>query len=128
MGPMPITYDRLDSLFQQAKNDYPLSNKTIEKFNELDDFVIANFKLAFGNRILKQMSNFVPCYVACGGTELQAVDYIFESKILKKFEVLNVAFLRDELLALDKELTNLFGRTEFKKSRKKIQDLLKMNG
>ena len=100
----------------------------MDKFAELDDFVIRNFKLAFGNRILKQMSNFVPCYVACGCTELQAVDYIFESKILKKFEVLNVAFLRDELLALDKELTNLFGRTEFKKSRKKIQDLLKMNG
>ena len=39
-----------------------------------------------------------------------------------------VAFLRDELLALDKELTTLFGRAEFKKSRKKIQDLLKMNG
>ena len=102
---MPITYEKLHELYEQAKNDYPL-----------------------GNRILKQMSNFVPCYVACGGTELQAVDYIFESKILKKFEVLNVAFLRDELLALDKELTNLFGRTEFKKSRKKIQDLLKMNG
>ena len=128
MGPMPITYDRLDSLFQQAKNDYPLSNKTIEKFNELDDFVIANFKLAFGNRILKQMHSFVPCYVACGGTELQAVDYIFESKILKKFEVLNVAFLRDELLALDKELTTLFGKSEFKRSRQKIQSLLKMNG
>ena len=125
---MPITYEKLHELYEQAKNDYPLSQKTLDKFAELDDFVIRNFKLAFGNRILKQMSNFVPCYVACGGTELQAVDYIFESKILKKFEVLNVAFLRDELLALDKELTNLFGRTEFKKSRKKIQDLLKMNG
>ena len=125
---MPITYEKLHDLYEQAKNDYPLSQKTIDKFNELDDFVIRNFKLAFGNRILKQMNNFVPCYVACGGTELQAVDYIFESKILKKFEVLNVAFLRDELLALDKELTTLFGRAEFKKSRKKIQDLLKMNG
>jgi 5-methylcytosine-specific restriction endonuclease McrBC GTP-binding regulatory subunit McrB len=125
---MPITYEKLHELYEQAKNDYPLSQKTLDKFAELDDFVIRNFKLAFGNRILKQMHSFVPCYVACGGTELQAVDYIFESKILKKFEVLNVAFLRDELLALDKELTSLFGKNEFKRSRQKIQGLLKMNG
>ncbi len=127
-SPMVLTYDYLNNLFTQAFNDYPLSSKTLEKFTELDDFVITNFKLAFGNRILKQMNAFIPAYVACGGTELEAVDYIFKSKILKKFEVLNVAFLRDELLALDKELTRLFGKGEFKLSKAKIQDLLKSAG
>jgi hypothetical protein len=127
-SPMVVSYNFLNNLFTAANNDYPLSAKTIEKFAELDDFVITNFKLAFGNRILKQMNAFVPAYVACGGTELEAVDYIFKSKILKKFEVLNVAFLRDELLALDKELTRLFGKGEFKLSRGKIQDLLKAAG
>ena len=127
-SPMVVSYDYLNNLFTQAYNDYPLSAKTMEKFSELDDFVITNFKLAFGNRILKQMNSFVPAYVACGGTELEAVDYIFKSKILKKFEVLNVAFLRDELLALDKELTKLFGKGEFKLSKAKIQDLLKSAG
>ncbi len=125
---MVVSYDYLNHLFTQAMNDYPLSSKTMEKFQELDDFVITNFKLAFGNRILKQMNAFIPAYVACGGTELEAVDYIFKSKILKKFEVLNVAFLRDELLALDKELTKLFGKGEFKLSKAKIQDLLKSAG
>ena len=105
--------------------DYPLSAKTLEKFQALDTFVIAHFRLAFGNRIMKQLSAFVPCYVACGGTELDAVDYMFESKILKKFEVLNVAFLRDELIALDAELTKLFGKGEFKRSKAKIKTLLK---
>ncbi len=127
-SPMVVTYDFLKNLFAQSTADYPISSKTLEKFAELDDFVITNFKLAFGNRILKQMNAFVPAYVACGGTELEAVDYIFKSKILKKFEVLNVAFLRDELLALDKELTKLFGKNEFKVSKKKIQDLLKAAG
>ncbi len=127
-SPMVVSYDFLSGLFNQAMNDYPISSKTLEKFSELDDFVITNFKLAFGNRILKQMNAFVPAYVACGGTELEAVDYIFKCKILKKFEVLNVAFLRDELLALDKELTRLFGKGEFKLSKAKIQDLLKMAG
>lgn len=127
-SPMVVTYDYLRNLFSQASADYPISSKTLEKFAELDNFVITNFKLAFGNRILKQMNSFVPAFVACGGTELEAVDYIFKSKILKKFEVLNVAFLRDELLALDKELTRLFGKNEFKVSKGKIQDLLKAAG
>ena len=76
---------------------------------------------------MKQLTEFVPCYVACGGTELDAVDYVFESKILKKFEVLNVAFLRDELIKLDSQLTKLFGKGEFKLSKNKIKLLIKMN-
>jgi hypothetical protein len=76
---------------------------------------------------MKQLSLFVPCYVGCGGTELDAVDYVFQSKILKKFEVLNVAFLRDELIKLDTELTRLFGKGEFKRSKAKIKLLIKMN-
>ena len=124
----PLPYDYLSSLFAKAKADYPLSTKTKERFEALDEFVIAHFKLAFGNRILRQMESFVPCYVACGGTELEAVDYVFESKILKKFEVLNVAFLRDELLSLDQELTKLFGKGEFKRSKAKIRGFLKQVG
>jgi len=123
-----MPYQYLEKLFTQAKTNYPISSSILAKFSELDSFVIAKFHLAFGNRIVKQMKDFVPCYVACGGTELQAVDYIFCNKILKKFETLNIAFLRDELNELDAKLTKLFGKNEFKMSRNKIQLLIKMNG
>lgn len=125
--PLPIPYQYFKSLFDQAKVDHPLSETTLSKFQELDSFVIDHFKLAFGNRIMKQLTLFVPCYVGCGGTELEAVDYVFCSKILKKFEVLNVGFLRDELLALDKELIRLFGKNEFVLSHKKIKGFLKQS-
>ncbi|MCQ2742806.1 MAG: hypothetical protein MJ239_05880 [Bacilli bacterium] len=124
---LPLPIDYLDDLFKKAKEDFPLSQKTLEKFQELDSFVIEHFKLAFGNRIMKQLGDFVPCYIACGGTELEAVDYMFQSKILKKFEVLNVAFLRDELIALDAYLTKQFGKGEFLLSKKKIKNLIKMS-
>lgn len=125
--PLPLPYEYLNNLYQKAKEEHPLSSKTLEKFQELDSFVIEKFKLAFGNRIMKQLGDFVPCYVGCGGTELEAVDYVFESKILKKFEVLNIAFLRDELVQLDSFLTKLFGKGEFKRSKAKIKQLIKMN-
>lgn len=120
---MPAAY--LQKLFTDAIDKYRVSQETLDKFADLDTFVIANFRLAFGNRIMKQISMFVPCYVACGGTELEGMDYIFESKILKKFEVLNVGFLKDELVALDAKLTELFGDGEFIKSKAKIKRLLK---
>jgi hypothetical protein len=123
-----MPYDYLEKLFLQAKTNYPISSSVLAKFSDLDSFVISKFHLAFGNRIVKQMKDFVPCYVACGGTELQAVDYIFCNKILKKFETLNIAFLRDELNELDGKLTKLFGKNEFKMSRAKIQLLIKING
>jgi hypothetical protein len=123
-----MPYEYLEKLFLQAKTNYPISSSVLAKFSDLDSFVISKFHLAFGNRIVKQMKDFVPCYVACGGTELQAVDYIFCNKILKKFETLNIAFLRDELNELDAKLTKLFGKNEFKMSRNKIQLLIKMNG
>ena len=125
--PLTIPYDYWKGLYDQAKIDHPLSESTLKKFQELDSFVIERFRLAFGNRIMKQLGDFVPCYVACGGTELEAVDYIFESKILKKFEVLNVAFLRTQLTELQDELTKLFGRNEFKRSKEKIKLLIKLN-
>lgn len=124
---MTLPYAYLEKLYQEAEANYPLSSDTEKKFQELDSFVIANFKLAFGNRIVKQMRAFVPCYVACGGTELDAVDYMFCTKILKKFESLNIAFLRDQLLELDQKLTKLYGKNTFKMSRNKIKDFVKQN-
>ena len=125
--PLIIPNEYFLGLFAKAKQDYSLSEDAKERFAQLDDFVIEHFKVAFGNRIMKQILDFVPCYIACGGTELEALDYIFKVKILKKFEVLNVAFLRDELGLLDEELTRLFGASEFQLSRDKIRMLIKMS-
>ena len=124
---LPLPAEYLTKLFEQAKKDHPMSQDTLEKFMVLDDYVIEHFHLAFGNRIMKQLQAFIPCYIGCGGTELEALDFCFKTKILKKFEVLNVGFLGDELVALDEMLTKLFGPTEFALSRAKIQLLIKMS-
>ena len=55
------------------------------------------------------MYDFVPVYVACGGTELGGMDYIIARKVLKKFESLNVMFVRDEIKGLIEYLEKIFG-------------------
>lgn len=122
-----VSYDQVNTLFKQACEEFPVSDKLLDKFAELDDFVIAKFKLAFGNRILKQLKTFIPVYVACGGTDLDGLDFIFTNKILKKFESLNIAFLRDELKQLNNQLDKLFGKGNFKMAHRYIDNLIKMS-
>ena len=110
----PISYRRLQAMFAQAKQDYPISDATIEKMNRLDLYLQTRFKLAFGNRIIKQMYDFIPVYVACGGTEVDGLDYIIARKVLKKFESLNVSFVRDEIKELIEYIDKTFGKTKWK--------------
>ena len=125
--PISIPYKQLQNLFNDAIQQHTISQGLAAKFDELDNFVIKKFKLAFGNRILKQIETFVPNYVACGGTETEAYDFIFANKILKKFESLNIAFLKDELKELNVYLDKQFGKNQFNMSHAYIDTLLKNN-
>ena len=125
--PMPIPYFQLRSLYDEAIRQFPISETMIQKFEDLDNFVIKKFKLAFGNRILKQLESFIPTFVACGGKEVDGFDFIFTNKILKKFESLNIAFLKDELKQLDAYLDKLYGKGTFPMAHAYIETLIKNN-
>ena len=87
----------------------------------LDEYLQTRFKLAFGNRITKQMHDFIPVYVACGGTELDGMDYILARKILKKFESLNISFVRDEIKGLIAYFEKVFGKSHMQDSKSYLQ-------
>ena len=122
---MSVPYSQLRALFDRAVSQYPISQKMMEKFDFLDNFIIKKFKLAFGNRILKQLDTFIPVFIACGGSEADGFDFIFTNKILKKFESLNLAFLKDELKDLDSQLDKLYGKGTFPMSHALIEAYLK---
>lgn len=105
-----ITCEHLQEMFVRAKEEHPISEDTLEKMEKLDNYLQTRFKLAFGNRIIKQMYDFIPVYVACGGTELGGMDYIIARKVLKKFESLNVSFVRDEIKGLIEYIEKTFGQ------------------
>ena len=122
---LEVPAEYLSGLFKKAIEDNPVDEDLIARFSELDEFVIEHFKTAFGNRIMKQIYAFIPVYIACGGTDLEALDFLFKTKVLKKFEVLSASMTKDELAQLDEELTRLFGANEFMMSRDKIAQLAK---
>ena len=121
-----ISTDHLNALFDQAKAEYPLSEDALEKMEKVNDYLIKNFKLAFGNRIMKQVRDYVPCYVGCGGTEIEAVDFIMAKKVLRKFESLNLGFMKDELTKFSTFLDRTFGKNMMPVSKAYI-DYLKKN-
>lgn len=121
-----VTAEHLEYMFQKAKEDYPISEELMEKMQKLDSYLITRFKLAFGNRIMKQLYDFIPVYVACGGTELGGMDYIIARKVLKKFESMNVNFVRDEITGLISYIDKTFGEDGMPDSKeylRRIQNL-----
>ena len=105
-----INYSHLDKLFTEAMENFAITQETLDKIEKMDDFVIKHFRIAFGNRIVAHMKKFVPVYVACGGTEVEGVDYFIAKKILRKFEQLNMALIRDEIDGYIKFLDDTFGK------------------
>ena len=108
--PIFVSTDHLIELFKEAKQKYPISKENWEKLETLNTYLIKNFRLAFGNRIMKQITEYVPCFVGCGGTEIQAIDFIVAKKVLRKFESLSLGFMKDELTKFSAYLDKLFGK------------------
>ncbi len=106
---LEINSSYLERLFTSATEEHPIDEKNLEKLLEMDDYVIRHFRIAFGNRIMKQLNTFVPVYVACGGGEIEGIDYFMAKKVFRKFEQLNIALIRDEIDPFIAYLNKNFG-------------------
>lgn len=121
-----MTFEYLDDMFKRYQNGWQMSETATQAFAELDEFIQEKFKIAFGNRIMKQIRLFIPVYMGCGFSEFDGLDYMLRFKILRKFEMLNLTFLKKELDELVLLLDKLFGKEQFKVSKDYIADLKKM--
>ena len=121
-----VSYGDVERLFEKAIAENPVGDEVLEKIAKLDNYVIEKFRIAFGNRILKQLKKFVPVYVACGGNETDGVDYMLATKVFRKFESLNLSLIRDEIRPLISFMDNLFGKGAMKESVAYLQMLQKM--
>ena len=121
-----INYSYLDKLFQEGIQNNQMSEDTLNKIEEMDNYVIKHFRIAFGNRIVMHMKKFVPIYVACGGDEVSGVDYFLARKVLRKFEQLNISYIRDEIDGYIEFLDKLFGKGKMKECEEYLLRLKKL--
>ncbi len=122
-----INFTYLNAKFKEAMDANPIREETLNKINEMDDYVISHFRIAFGNRIVAHMKKFVPVYVACGGDEIDGVDYFIAKKILRKFEQLNISYIRDEIDGFIEFLDKTFGKDKMHECIETLLRLKKMS-
>lgn len=125
--PITVSTDHIIKLFNDAKEKYPISQEMLDKLEKVNQYLIKYFRLAFGNRIMKQLRDYVPCYIACGGTEIEAVDFIVAKKVLRKFESLSLGFMKDELTKFQEYLDKTFGKNQMAICKEYIEYLKKNN-
>lgn len=106
--PYAVSYEKFASLIRSAKRRYGLTLRNRRRIEQLDAYLLENLGITFGNRIMRQIESYVPVYVACGGSELEAIDTILAKKVLRKLESKNPVYVRNAAAALSLYLDELF--------------------
>lgn len=104
-----LSKEHFEKLIKDAKNEYEITERNKKRIKLLDEYLIENFNITFGNRIMKQIREYVAVYVACGGDELVAIDDIISKKVLRKLETQNPIYVRSATPAFINFLDELFG-------------------
>ena len=104
-----ISFDYFEELGRRARKDYRMTGRNRRRLRALDRYMIDKFKITFGNRIMKQIEQYIPAFLACGGDEVAALDDILSKKLFRKLEAQNPIYVRNSVEALCIFLDELFG-------------------
>ena len=107
--PRKVSATHLQELMDKAQREYALSDRNLRRLKQLDEYMIKTFHITFGNRIMKQIKCYVPVLVACGGTEVEALDDILARKIFRKLESKNPVYVKQMADGVCDYLDELFG-------------------
>ncbi len=118
-----ISVDHLYDLIERAQKEFDISDRNLRRIKKLDEYMIETFHITFGNRIMKQIRAYVPVLVACGGTELEALDDILSRKVLRKLESKNPVYVRAQAEALCNYLDELFGTDKMELCKETIRNI-----
>ena len=96
-----------------------------EKLNIVCDYVNDQFGIAIGNRIMNQVANVVPVFMACGGTKEAALDFMLSKKLVSKVEGRFEDYVKDALNGLIQLLHKTYGVGALKLTEKTAQSIMK---
>ncbi len=106
-----LSASKFDSLFTtaQAVEAYRMNADDYAKMTTICNYVYEQFGITIGNRILNQISNIVPVFVACGGTKETAIDFMISRKLVAKIEGRFEEYVKDALNGLIQLLHKTYG-------------------
>ena len=124
---MRLSASKLKSLYQKAIDtpEYNMTEEDYEKLNAVCDYVNDQFGIAIGNRIMNQVANVVPVFMACGGTKEAALDFMISKKLVSKIEGRFEDYVKDALNGLVQLLHKTYGVGALKLTEKTAQSIMK---
>ena len=121
--PISLSDYTFKALISKAKKEYALTKRGRSHIKEFDKFIQETFSITFGNRIRRQMENYVPIYIACGGTEEEAIDDILAKKVLRKLESQNPIYIKSKADDLINKMNEIFGKDKMPVSEATVRRL-----
>ena len=112
-------------MVKEAEKEYALTKRNQRRLEKLDQYLIENFSLTFGNRIMKQIKTYIPVFVACGGEEIESLDDILAKKVMRKLEMQNPVYVKSLAESFCNKLDELFGQDKMKLCKAVIHRLEK---
>ena len=106
---LPVSAKKFLALADAAVKENGVSETTMELLKRIDLHLSERYRISFGNRIMRQILVYLPVYVACGGSELDALDDILAKKVLRKLETQNMTYRKADLELLCDTFDELFG-------------------
>ena len=120
-----ITAQRFVELSKKAIRKYGLTTRNRKRLEKLDEYMIEHFHVTFGNRIMKQINEYIPVYVSCGGEELEALDDILCKKVMRKLSMQNPVYIHNSAEGFIQYINDLFGEDNMKLCKDFIRRLQK---
>lgn len=122
-----LSVPQLIEMFEDAKKNpaYRLTGADRDSFLRLCQFVQETLDVRFGNRIMNQIDNFVPVFVALGGTKAEALDFMFSRKVMRKLQGKYDEYIKDGLNELTKFLNTQYGKGVFSMTEVAVETLQK---
>ncbi|MBO4280917.1 MAG: AAA family ATPase [Lachnospiraceae bacterium] len=103
-----MSYSYFRKLIESAKKTVSMSGENRRKVAEIDRCLMDNFHITYGNRIRKQMEEYVSVFIVSGGTEEDALDDFLMKKVFRKLEGQNPAIMAKASAVLEEKLSELY--------------------
>ena len=120
-----LSAGEFENLVAAARKEYEISYRNRKRLELFDEYLISHFHVTFGNRIMKQITTYIPVYIACGGDELFALDDILSKKVIRKLESQNPIYFKNASDGLIAYIDDLFGAENMTLCKEHIKRILR---
>ena len=109
-----LSAEKFRKLCENAREEYGITERNLRRIKVIDEYLQEKYHTSFGNRIMKQIKEYVPVMMACGGSEEEGIDDILSRKVLRKLESQNPVYVKDTVSELKALIEKVFGKGNMK--------------